>query len=208
MEDLWCRWGFTLLTECYSPTCTRDRLCYSIACPRRLEQQARLNLKPQPGLRREESQSSLHADEWRTETLDQHCVKGSRWQRWRSGKETAGGYLEIMYTERDFVKDLEYLRDFWMKPLRSINPASPSPVPEHRREKFIRTVFSNCMEVHAVNWGWQKPWPDGSRRIRSSRTSEISSWASCQGSIPSSNTVQISCTGNLNLRETVEPGIF
>jgi hypothetical protein len=36
---------FTLLTECYSPTCTRDKLCYSIACPRRLEQQARLNMK-------------------------------------------------------------------------------------------------------------------------------------------------------------------
>lgn len=29
---------FTLLTDCYSPTCTRDKLCYSIACPRRLEQ--------------------------------------------------------------------------------------------------------------------------------------------------------------------------
>lgn len=41
---------FTLLTDCYSPTCTRDRLCYSIACPRRLEQQARLNLYPKPGL--------------------------------------------------------------------------------------------------------------------------------------------------------------
>lgn len=41
---------FTLLTECYSPTCNRDTLCYSIACPRRLEQQARLNLKPEPVL--------------------------------------------------------------------------------------------------------------------------------------------------------------
>jgi hypothetical protein len=29
---------FTLLTDCYSPTCTRDNLCYSIACPLRLEQ--------------------------------------------------------------------------------------------------------------------------------------------------------------------------
>jgi hypothetical protein len=28
---------FTLLTECYSPTCTRDRLCYSIACPRQAD---------------------------------------------------------------------------------------------------------------------------------------------------------------------------
>lgn len=50
---------FTLLTDCYSPTCTRDRLCYSIACPRRLEQQARLNLKPKPGLQRSLSSESL-----------------------------------------------------------------------------------------------------------------------------------------------------
>jgi len=50
---------FTLLTECYSPTCTRDQLCYSIACPRRLEQQARLNMHPQPVLKRAISQESL-----------------------------------------------------------------------------------------------------------------------------------------------------
>lgn len=50
---------FTLLTDCYSPTCSRDQLCYSIACPRRLEQQARLNLKPQPGLKRSISKESL-----------------------------------------------------------------------------------------------------------------------------------------------------
>ena len=52
---------FTLLMNCYLPTCTRDQLCYSIACPRRLEQQARLNMKPQPGLRlkKEISRESL-----------------------------------------------------------------------------------------------------------------------------------------------------
>lgn len=50
---------FTLLTDCYSPTCSRDQLCYSIACPRRLEQQARLNMKPQPGLKKQISQESL-----------------------------------------------------------------------------------------------------------------------------------------------------
>jgi len=142
----------TLLTECYSPTCTRDRLCYSIACPRRLEQQARLNLKPQPGLRREESQSSLHADENDEQKLWINTVSkevaDSVGDREKKRQEVIS---EIMYTERDFVKDLEYLRDFWMKPLRSTNPSNPSPIPEHRREKFIRTVFSNCMEVHAVN---------------------------------------------------------
>ncbi|KAF2084867.1 CNH-domain-containing protein [Saccharata proteae CBS 121410] len=140
---------FTLLTECYSPTCTRDKLCYSIACPRRLEQQARLNMKPQPGLKREESRSSLHEDEddekklWimtvSKEIADSITDKEKKRQEVLS---------ELMYTERDFVKDLEYLRDFWMKPLR--NPTT-SPIPEHRREKFIRTVFSNCQEVYKVN---------------------------------------------------------
>ncbi|MCJ1276690.1 RHO1 GDP-GTP exchange protein 2 [Puttea exsequens] len=143
---------FTLLTECYSPTCTRDRLCYSIACPRRLEQQARLNLKPQPGLRRQQSSASLHADEpdeqklW-INTVSQE-VADSVNEREKKRQEVIS---EIMYTERDFVKDLEYLRDFWMKPLRSTNPLSPSPIPDRHRERFVRTVFSNCMEVHAVN---------------------------------------------------------
>ena len=143
---------FTLLTECYSPTCTRDRLCYSIACPRRLEQQARLNLKPQPGLRREQSNTSLHADENDEQKLWINTVSkevaDSVGDKEKKRQEVIS---EIMYTERDFVKDLEYLRDFWMKPLRSNNPASPSPIPEQRREKFVRDVFSNCMEVHAVN---------------------------------------------------------
>ncbi|KAI9841991.1 MAG: RHO1 GDP-GTP exchange protein 2 [Sclerophora amabilis] len=143
---------FTLLTECYSPTCTPHRLCYSIACPRRLEQQARLNIKPGGGLKREESRSSLHGDDNDEQKLWINTVSKevaeSVSDREKKRQEVI---CEIMYTERDFVKDLEYLRDFWMKPLRSTNPASPSPIPEHRREKFIRTVFSNCLDVHAVN---------------------------------------------------------
>jgi hypothetical protein len=35
---------FTLLSTCYSPTCSREHLCYSILCPRRLEQHAYLNI--------------------------------------------------------------------------------------------------------------------------------------------------------------------
>jgi hypothetical protein len=146
---------FTLLTECYSPTCTRDNLCYSIACPRRLEQQARLNLKPQPGLRSSSSKGSLHGDD---DNEDQKLwinmvpkeVSDSIDDREKKRQEII---FEIMYTERDFVKDLEYLRDFWMRPLRSAGNTSLSPIPEHRREKFIRTVFGNCLEVLKVNTG-------------------------------------------------------
>ena len=143
---------FTLLTECYSPTCTRDRLCYSIACPRRLEQQARLNLKPQPGLRRQQSSTSIHGEETDEQKLWINTVTkevaDSVGEKEKKRQEVIS---EIMYTERDFVKDLEYLRDFWMKPLRSTNTLNPSPIPERHRERFIRTVFSNCMEVHQVN---------------------------------------------------------
>jgi RHO1 GDP-GTP exchange protein 1/2 len=147
---------FVLLTECYSPTCTRDQLCYSIACPRRLEQQSRLNLKPQGGLRREKSQASLHdADEpdeqklW-INTVSQE-IADSVGDREKKRQEVIS---EIMYTERDFVKDLEYLRDFWIIPLRSTNPAAPSPIPESRKERIVRTIFSNIIDppsIHGVS---------------------------------------------------------
>lgn len=146
---------FTLLTECYGPTCTRDTLCYSIACPRRLEQQARLNIKPQPGLRSSASKGSLHADDdndnqklWINMVPKE--VSDSIDDKQKKRQEII---FELMYTERDFVKDLEYLRDFWMRPLRSAGNTNLSPIPEHRREKFIRTVFGNCLEVLKVNSG-------------------------------------------------------
>lgn len=68
---------FTLLTDCYSPTCTRDRLCYSIACPRRLEQQARLNLKPRPGLKKSNSEEGLLGDDDRLGSVSLHAKSWS-----------------------------------------------------------------------------------------------------------------------------------
>jgi hypothetical protein len=143
---------FTLLTECYSPTCTKDHLCYSIACPRRLEQQARLNLKPEPGLRHSTSKGSLHENDTDEQKLWINSVPKEVADKIDDREKKRQEVIsEIMYTERDFVKDLEYLRDFWMRPLRSSGPNQLSPIPEHRREKFVRTVFSNCLEVLAVN---------------------------------------------------------
>jgi hypothetical protein len=49
---------FTPLTDCYSPTCTKEHLCYSINCPRRIEQMKRLNMKPN-GLNRSISHESI-----------------------------------------------------------------------------------------------------------------------------------------------------
>ncbi|GAA5999873.1 uncharacterized protein JCM10292_003517 [Rhodotorula paludigena] len=147
---------FTLLTDCYSPTCTRDRLCYSIACPRRLEQQARLNLKREGlsgGLedvgqqlkRRDSVESLLELREpgslW-IHSVPQEVLDSTSDQE----KKRQEAINEVFYTERDFVRDLEYLRDHWIKPLRSSNI-----IPEARREDFVTQVFWNVLEIYAVN---------------------------------------------------------
>ncbi|KAE8254194.1 hypothetical protein A4X13_0g3505 [Tilletia indica] len=137
---------FTLLTDCYSPTCTRDRLCYSIACPRRLEQQARLNMKVQPVLKRSMSRESLAETKvagalW-AESVSK-AVLESVSETERKRQELIN---EVIYTERDFVRDLEYLRDSWMEPLRKRDI-----IPSDRREEFVEQVFWNVLQVHAVN---------------------------------------------------------
>ncbi|KAG8917238.1 RHO1 GDP-GTP exchange protein 2, partial [Tulasnella sp. 408] len=146
---------FTLLTDCYSPTCTRDALCYSIACPRRLEQQARLNMKPQPGLRRSLSNESL-GDTPNVSSLKKIRETGTLWIHSvppeiaasvsDQEKKRQEAINEVIYTERDFVRDMEYLRDCWVKPLRT-----QDIIAEHRRTQFVQQVFWNLDEIIAVN---------------------------------------------------------
>ncbi|KAI0112972.1 CNH-domain-containing protein [Daldinia grandis] len=143
---------FVLLSECYSPTCTRDQLCYSIACPRRLEQVSRLNLKPQVGLRKDQD-ATINDDADQTDeqklwinTVPKEIAE-SVGDREKKRQEVIS---EICYTERDFVKDLEYLRDFWILPLRS----KGSPIPAARREEVVQNIFSNIIDhpsIHSVS---------------------------------------------------------
>jgi hypothetical protein len=53
---------------------------------------------------------------------------------------------EVIYTERDFVRDMEYLRDAWIAPLNA-----QEILPEARRADFIEQVFWNIHDVIAVN---------------------------------------------------------
>ncbi|CAL1714128.1 unnamed protein product [Somion occarium] len=137
---------FTLLTDCYSPTCSRDQLCYSIACPRRLEQQARLNMKPQPGLKRQISRESL-GDIVETGTLWIHSVPQEVVNSVSDAeKKRQEAINEVIYTERDFVRDMEYLRDLWIKPLKDSDI-----IPAERRTDFLEQVFWNVHDIIAVN---------------------------------------------------------
>ncbi|KAI1154058.1 CNH domain-containing protein [Nemania diffusa] len=143
---------FVLLSECYSPTCTRDQLCYSIACPRRLEQVSRLNLKPQVGLKKDQD-AILNDDADQTDeqklwinTVPKEVAESVS-DREKKRQEVIS---EICYTERDFVKDLEYLRDFWILPLRS----KGSPIPVASRERVVQHIFSNIIDhpsIHSVS---------------------------------------------------------
>ncbi|KAI0738597.1 CNH-domain-containing protein [Daedaleopsis nitida] len=137
---------FTLLTDCYSPTCTRDQLCYSIACPRRLEQQARLNMKPQRELKKQISRESL-GELVEPGTLWIHSVPAEVVASVSdTEKKRQEAINEVIYTERDFVRDMEYLRDLWMKPLRE-----SEIIPEARRQDFLEQVFWNVQDIIAVN---------------------------------------------------------
>ncbi|KAI8605082.1 CNH domain-containing protein [Dissophora ornata] len=136
---------FTLLTDCYSSTCTRDRLCYSIACPRRLEQQSRLNLTPNGGLKRALSRASSKEKKdqrlWITSVpkdVSDACSSDE--------KKRQEVIFELIYTEKDFVNDLKYLNDKWITPIRNLDL-----LPESRREAFIDRVFYNIKDVYAVN---------------------------------------------------------
>lgn len=135
---------FTILTDCYSPTCSRNQLCYSIACPRRLEQQARLNLKPQGGLKRAVSRLSLH-DQDENKSLWHETVPQSVLDKLDKHEKMRQELIyEFIYTERDYVKDLEFMTDFYILPLR--NPSN-NIIPEREREAFIRTVFGGVSDL-------------------------------------------------------------
>ncbi|CAE7134454.1 unnamed protein product [Rhizoctonia solani] len=167
---------FTLLTECYSPTCSRDKVCYCIGCPRRVEQNTR-----------QQSQRSYTSS---TTTIAASTLSGTtiavggatamanRFIKANSSKESLidhglkePGQLwvqsvpqeivdsvsdqerkrqeainEVIYTERDFVRDLEYLRDRWMEPLRKSDI-----IPEERRDDFVQQVFWNVEDILDVN---------------------------------------------------------
>ncbi|CAG8443677.1 6433_t:CDS:10 [Acaulospora morrowiae] len=136
---------FTLLTDCYSPTCTRDNLCYSIACPRRLEQNARKNMKPNSNLKRANSRGSI--TEKRDQKLWIHTVPPEIAESVsETEKKRQEAINEVIYTEDDFVRDLEYVRDCWMIPILSQNI-----IPDSRRESFVKDVFGNILEILSVN---------------------------------------------------------
>ncbi|KAK8073817.1 hypothetical protein PG994_004716 [Apiospora phragmitis] len=109
----------------------------SESCPRRLEQVSRLNLKIQPGLKKEDDAINDNDDVDQTDeqklwinSVPKEIVE-SVGDREQKRQEVIS---EICYTERDFVKDLE-----------------SSPIPAQRRDKVVRNIFGNIIDHPAIH---------------------------------------------------------
>ncbi|SCV05916.1 LANO_0H18008g1_1 [Lachancea nothofagi CBS 11611] len=136
---------FTLLAECYVPTCSRNKLCYSISCPRRLEQQARLNLKPNGGLKRNISMAVDDEEEekpsWTSSVPEEVWSSLSK----KEIKRQEAIY-EVFITEKNFVKSLEIIRDTFMKSLAETNI-----IASDIRKNFLKHVFAHVNDIYSVN---------------------------------------------------------
>ncbi|KAI8340634.1 hypothetical protein BC941DRAFT_417744 [Chlamydoabsidia padenii] len=126
---------FVLLTMCYSPTCTRNQGCYSTYCPRK-EKSAKRHSDQTPSPEKEDKCSlwiqsvpkAIVDITTKEEIKRQECI------------------YELIYTEGDFVNDLHYMHNFWVKPL-----ITQDIIPDERREHFVQEVFWNLADIEKVN---------------------------------------------------------
>ncbi|SAM03842.1 hypothetical protein [Absidia glauca] len=142
---------FTPLTYCYSPSCSGStQPCYSPSCTKRYVtasssstttghqlQQTSIDSRSTPHtyLRHREQTS------WAEMTSDQVVNSVSTLERKRQE-----AICELIYTEVNFVMDLDYVGKMWIGPL-----LSEDIIPYKRRQWFVDTVFSNILKIHQVH---------------------------------------------------------
>ncbi|KAI9296940.1 CNH-domain-containing protein [Neoconidiobolus thromboides FSU 785] len=132
---------FTNLTPCYSPTCSKSKLCYSPMCPRKVKNgliNFRFGTPVNPlGPSTLPEPMRVWARTVPKSVLDTTSVKEKKRQE---------AIYEFIYTEKDFVEDIEILQEFFIKPLLYENIISTE-----KRDEFIEQVFFNISEIHSIN---------------------------------------------------------
>ncbi|KAI0322785.1 Dbl-like domain-containing protein [Amylostereum chailletii] len=122
----------TVLTSCYSPSCSDEYPCYAFACPRKV----RVCYLPLRIV-------CLADAEW-SETVDPDVL--------RSLPESEVNRQTIIHRliskEVQYVRDLDLIESIFIKPLRY---ASPPIIPASTLDSFIDDVFGNLMEVRESN---------------------------------------------------------
>ncbi|KAL5633060.1 hypothetical protein ACGC1H_003526 [Rhizoctonia solani] len=148
---------FTPLTKCYSPRCSRDRTCYSYSCPGRQPLTVGVSVSPKPVVTNTTRNTSIMADRASKRSLIERGLRESGQWIQSTPKVTSDSVKdqerkrreainEVIHTERVFVRDLEYIRNRWIEPLRTWGI-----IPDDRRLDFVQQVFWNIEDILSVN---------------------------------------------------------
>ncbi|CAO3684803.1 unnamed protein product [Umbelopsis ramanniana] len=136
---------YTELTSCYSPTCSGNKPCYSRSCPKRFAQHLVEESQSKSALGRSVSASLTHTPQPQELWVNQvsSFIIDSLTKKDRKRQENI---FELIYTEKNFVNDIEYLYQMWMVPL-----LTTEVIPSSRRMNFVQSVFSNITMIYEVN---------------------------------------------------------
>ncbi|KAI8099635.1 uncharacterized protein BX664DRAFT_321781 [Halteromyces radiatus] len=146
---------FTPLTRCYASSCDSIHPCYSPSCRERQQKTftvSNLSSSTTTGSRGTEisfdSRSTPHTYlrqreqmSWAEMVSDDVLNSVSTLERKRQE-----AICELIYTEVNFVMDLDYLGKMWIEPL-----LSESIIPLTRRQLFVDKVFSNITNIHQAH---------------------------------------------------------
>ncbi|KAJ3199380.1 RHO1 GDP-GTP exchange protein 2 [Entophlyctis luteolus] len=154
---------FLLLSDCYSPTCSLDDLCYSVSCPRRLYQVQNVSNKfkmvvctniwsssmeiqqlqqQQMDLELSLQQKKQEADLWWSNTVPKEVLESVS----KEEERRQNAIYDIIKTEKNYVDELRIIQTLFAIPLRESNIIDTS-----RQDSFMRTVFCNSADILAVN---------------------------------------------------------
>ncbi|KAI9257964.1 Dbl homology domain-containing protein [Phascolomyces articulosus] len=147
---------FTPQTLCYSPTCTTDRPCYSNCCPKI----KRVNMFPFNlyFIQTLYSQSNIQYES----LIENQTNKKTSRALWVHSVPKAviaatppqeqkrqECIYELIYTEEDFAHDLEYINNYWIKPLTTAGDSIISG--SEKREQLVQQIFWNIAEIEKIS---------------------------------------------------------
>ncbi|KAK4516002.1 uncharacterized protein ATC70_010963 [Mucor velutinosus] len=132
---------FSVLTDCYSPTCTRKSPCYSISCPRMMAKKNKSMQRPLSSQFLRTEQEKQLRSLWR-HSVPRNVVMGTN----DIEQKRQECIYELIYTEEDFTRDMHYVQDFWIEPL-----LNNDIIPIDRRHQFITDVFWNLADIERIS---------------------------------------------------------
>ncbi|KAI7868800.1 hypothetical protein BDF14DRAFT_1880777 [Spinellus fusiger] len=134
---------FTQLTYCYTPTCHGSQPCYSYTCPKRTIVRRSSDYTIHSATRSSSSASFRQPVQelWANTVPEDIYTSVSTTERKRQE-----AIFELIYTEANFVEDLNYVEEMWIQPLMT-----SSIIEASIRSAFVRKVFSNILTIRDIN---------------------------------------------------------